>query len=108
MKDDREIRNVIKNFRFSKNEIEKIKCKANKSGMDLSKYIRNRALEYEIREKPDKEFYEVMKQMRSISNNLNQISMKAHTLGFIDVLAYRKEVNKLNTFMLQVKEKYLL
>jgi len=46
--------------------------------------------------------------MRSISNNLNQISKKAHTLGFVDELAYKKEADKWKQFMLDVKNEFLL
>ena len=46
--------------------------------------------------------------MRSISNNLNQISKKAHTLGFIDELAYKKEADKWKQFMIDVKKEFLI
>lgn len=78
-----------------------------KSGLNQSDYIRYTTLNKEIKEKPDDRFYEVMKLMRSISNNLNQISKKAHTLGFIDELKYKIESEKLDDFIDNVRTKFL-
>lgn len=59
---------------------------------------------FEPREKPGEEFYDTMKEMRAIGNNLNQIARKAHSLNFIDEPLYRKEAEKWNQFMLKVKK----
>ena len=61
-----------------------------------------------IREKPDNRFYEEMKQLRSIGNNLNQIAKKANSLNFIDYVSYQKETEKLNQFIIQIKKEFLL
>ena len=39
---------------------------------------------YEPKEKPDDRFYDVMRELSSIGNNINQLAAKANTLGFID------------------------
>ncbi len=49
-----------------------------------------------------------MKEMRAIGNNLNQIARKANALNFIDCSLYKKEVENLNRFMMDVKREYLL
>lgn len=97
-----------KQFWFNDEEDNALKIKSASVGMNESDYIRSLVLGYNPREKPDDRFYEVMKLMRSISNNLNQISKKAHTLGFVDELAYKKEADKWKQFMIDVKKEFLI
>ena len=61
----------------------------------------------EIKEKPDERFYEYIKEIRAIGNNLNQIAHKCNVLGIVDK-TYQEEVTKLNNFMIEIKKKYLL
>jgi len=65
--------------------------------MNESDFVRGLILGYKLKVKPDEEFYASIKLLRSISNNLNQIAAKAHSLGFVDELSYRKEVEKMDT-----------
>lgn len=45
---------------------------------------------YEPREKPDERFYDVMRELSAIGNNINQLAAKANTLGFIGRTAAQK------------------
>lgn len=92
---------------YTKEEIGILDEKVKKSGLNQSDYFRKCTLDKEIKEKPDKEFYEALKLFRSVSNNLNQIAVKAHKLGFIDELAYKKEVLKLDSFIDDIRAKYM-
>ena len=65
-------------------------------------------LGYTIKEKPDDRFYEMMKQMRSIAHNLNQLTVKAHSLGFIDELSLIKQMELWIKFMDEIKEEFLI
>lgn len=97
-----------KQFWLNKEELLALKTKSKKVGMNESEYVRNLLLGYEPKEKPDDRFYEVMKLMRAISNNLNQIAKKSHSLGYIDEIFYKKEADKWNKFMNLIKEEFLL
>jgi len=97
-----------KQFWFNEEENITLKNNSVNVGMNESDYIRSLVMGYTPREKPDDRFYEVMKLMRSISNNLNQISKKAHSLGFVDELAYKKEADNWKRFMKDVKKEFLL
>ena len=46
---------------------------------------------YEPKEKPDTRFYEAMRQLSAIGNNINQLAVKANTLGFIDTPMLKTE-----------------
>lgn len=97
-----------KQFWFNEKEKNLLAKKSSEAGMNESEYVRKVVLGYEIKEKPDDRFYDAIKMMRTTSNNLNQIAKKAHTLGFIDELEYKREVEKLNNFISDIKIKYLI
>ena len=100
-------RNIKKQIWLSYEEDKMLKHKADKVGMNEATLIRNLLLGYEPKEKPDERFYEAIKQIHSIGNNLNQIARKANSLGFIDVPMYQREISNLNDFMIGLKTKFL-
>lgn len=97
-----------KQFWFNEEEVMALKEKSSKAGMKECEFIRKILLGYELKEKPDERFYETIKQMRIISNNLNQIAKKAHALNYIDEVAYRKESENWHSFIEEVKDTYLV
>ena len=85
-----------------------LKKKSKKAGITESELVRRLVTDVIVKEKPDDRFYEVMKEMRAIGNNLNQIARKANSeKGFIDVNRYNIEAEKWNQFILKVKKEYL-
>ncbi|MDO5571847.1 MAG: plasmid mobilization relaxosome protein MobC [Bacteroidales bacterium] len=100
-------RNIKKQVWLNREEAIMLSKKSKKVGMNEATYIRNLLMNYEPREKPDDRFYETMKQMRLIGNNLNQIARKVNSLGYIEESYYKKESEKWNEFMIKVKKVYL-
>lgn len=100
-------RTFKKNFWFSEEECYNLRIKSEKAGINESDYIRNIVMGNTLKEKPDEEFYKSIKMMRSVANNLNQIAKKAHSLGFIDELTYKREVEKVDKIIDEIKEKFL-
>ncbi len=98
---------IKKQFWLSEKENKELIRKAKLSGLTQTAVIRILLTGYEPRERPDDRFYKTMGQMSSISNNLNQIAVKANKLGFIDVPMLKEEIYKLNKFQLQVESTYL-
>lgn len=101
-------RNILKQIWLNREEAETLKKKVKKVGLNESTLIRNLILDFEPREKPNDRFYDTMKQLYSLSNSLNQLARKANSLNFIDVPLYQKEVEKLNRFILEIKEEFLV
>lgn len=96
-----------KNFWFNDEEEYAIKELCSKSGMNESDIVRNLILGNSIKEAPTDKFYEVVRDLRSISNNINQLTKKAHSLGFIDEREYREEVTKLDILIDDLKIQFL-
>lgn len=63
---------------------------------------------YRLCEKPDPEFYQIMRELSAIGNRINQLAAKANALDFIDTPMLREEVRKWHDFQLDVRKKYLL
>ena len=98
---------IKKQILVSREEDQLIRQKAEQVGMNVSAYMRSRALDYNPKEKPPKEFYDAIKEIRKVGINLNQIAHKANALNFIDVPYYKKQVEILNSIILDIKRKYL-
>lgn len=100
-------RNIRIQVRLNDIEYEKLLDDISKSDETISDYIRKLILEKEIKEKPEKEFYKVMKQLSKIGVNLNQIAHKANSTNIIDKDYYEQEAKNWNELSRQIKSKYL-
>lgn len=100
-------RNKKKQFWFSEEECKILAINSTKAGLTESEYIREILLGYKLKEKPDDRFYENIKVIRSIANNMNQLAKKAHSLGFIDELEYKRNADRVVNFIEELKDKYL-
>ena len=88
-------RRIKKQFWLSPQDARELKRKAELCGITETAVIRILLHGYEPKEKPDTRFYEAMRQLSAIGNNINQLAVKANTLGFVDQVQYRKETDKL-------------
>lgn len=100
-------RNIQKIIRFNRKEAQDLEKKAKKACMTEAGLIRLLIRGYESREKPDDRFYDVMRELSSIGNNINQLAAKANTLGFIDAPLLKSEADKWNKFQSQVEREFL-
>ena len=62
---------------------------------------------YEPKEKPDARFYEAMRQLSTIGNNINQLAVKANALGFIDVPMLKAEALRWHKFQADIESVFL-
>ena len=100
-------RNKKKQFWFSEEECRILATDSEKVGLTESEYIRKILVGYKLKEKPDDRFYDNLKVIRGIAHNMNQLTKKAHSLGFIDELEYKKNVEMLKKFIREFKQEYL-
>ena len=91
------------------NEIEykKVMDDGEREKTSYSDYVRKLIMKAELKEKPDYEFYNVMKELSKIGINLNQLARKANTLNFIDKDEYKKQAEEWKSFSNKIKNKYL-
>lgn len=100
-------RNIQKIVRFSRDEAQDLQKKAKKACLSEAGLIRLLLRGYEPREKPDERFYDVMRELSSIGNNINQLAVKANALGFVDAPQLKKEVERWHKFQADIERTYL-
>ena len=92
---------------FNRKEAQDLAAKAKKACLSEAGLIRLLIRGYEPKEKPDDRFYDVMRELSSIGNNINQLAAKANTLGFIDAPMLKNEAAKWNKFQSEIERTYL-
>jgi len=102
-----QLRERIIPVRVSYSEYQKIIDNAKRADKKISTYMRAVALGTIIKEKPDGRFYECLKDLRYIRMGLKNIHNLAHFTQKIDVLKLEKEVEKIDKFILEIKQTYL-
>ena len=103
-------RNVQILFRLTEEEAEHLNELVRKSGRSKEAFLREMVMVkgYQLCEKPDPEFYRIMRELSAIGNRINQLAAKANALNFIDTPMLREEARKWHDFQLDVRKKYLL
>ena len=75
-------------FRLNDCDYEKLLKDVEKTGLTREAYLRDLVREKQPKELPPIQFQDVLRELRQINVNMNQIAMKAHTLNFIDAPFY--------------------
>ena len=91
-------------FCLNDNELKSLNSKIRKSGMSQSAFLRRLCAEKEIKEQPSADLKEVISQLRRIGINIQQVAVKAHTLGFIDAPLYRSNYEDLQSVIGKIME----
>ena len=81
--------------------------KAKKACLTEAALIRLLIRGYEPREKPDERFYDAMRELSAIGNNINQLAVKANALGFVDAPQLKKEAERWHKFQADIERTYL-
>lgn len=98
---------IKKQFWLSPQEVAELKRKAELAGISETAVIRLLLRGYEPREKPDERFYEAMRNLSAIGNNINQLAVKANVLGFVDALMLKEEALLWHRFQADIEAEFL-
>ena len=100
-------RTIEKHILMTRAEAQDLQKKAKKACLSEAGLIRLLLKGYEPREKPDADFYETMKELSAIGNNINQLAVKANALGFADAPQLKKEAERWHKFQADMERTYL-
>lgn len=100
-------RNIRIQVRLNDVEYAKLLDDIEKSGENISDYIRKLIIGKEIKEKPDHDFLKILNQLSKIGVNINQIAHKVNGLGKFDKEQYEQESKTLHQIVKELKRKYL-
>ena len=82
-------------LRLDDREYNKLKEWSAATNRTMSDYLRELLEDNQPIEFPSIEYQEVLRELRKIGINLNQLASKAHTLGFVDERDYKAESDRL-------------
>lgn len=100
-------RTIDKHIRFDEKENKLLHELSIKSGLTESDVIRTLLKGNEIKELPDKKFYDAINEINKIGVNINQLAKVANTNGDIYYDKLIHNLNYLNRILQQIKDKYL-
>ena len=100
-------RTVKKQFWFSRDEAQDLQKKAKKTCLTEAALVRLLVRGYEPKERHDQRFYDVMRQLSSIGNNINQLAAQANSLSFVDAKKLQKEAERWHKFQADVERQFL-
>ena len=95
-------------FRLNEEEAQHLYELVKRSGHSKEAFLRDMVKGYRLCEKPDPEFYKIMRELSAIGNRINQLAAKANALGFVDAPMLAQEAKKWHEFQVDVRKKYLL
>ena len=98
---------VKKQFWLTEEEAQDLKHKAEITGLTEVAVIRMLLKGYHPKEKPDRYFYDALRQLYYFGNNLDRLLKKANSLGFIDAPLLRQEIKAWQTFRSDIENEYL-
>lgn len=86
-------------FLLRLNEAEHVRLMTDvrQTGLSREAYLRALISGYVPRPLPPAEYYEVLRELRAIGNNLNQIAAKAHATGHPDSAIFQREADDLRS-----------
>lgn len=90
--------------RLSNEELMFLNSEVAKTGLSREEYLRALINKVVPANKPTNELVEVIKQLRMIGNNLNQIAVIAYKTSSIDIMKYKHESEKLQEEILKIME----
>ena len=101
-------RNIKVTFRLNQSEADYFKNKVRKSKLSQEAYIRQLIKDLVPMDMPPPDYFLMMKELRFIGNNLNQIAQKAHVLRVLDVKRYDEQVTLLNKAIIEITNAVML
>lgn len=80
---------------FTKDELDALMTKVQKTYLSREGFCRQVLNAAEVREAPSADVKELLRLMRRIGGNINQLLHRANTVGFIDTVQLRKDLVEL-------------
>ena len=96
-------RSIKITFRLNSQECQQFRKQVAKTGFSQESYLRTLINGYIPKELPSPDYHAMMKELRAIGNNLNQIAARANTTGNIDRIIFQLEADRLRQAVLDIQ-----
>ena len=97
-------RTVKIDLRLTESEAAALNRDVQKAGVSREAYLRSLIRRMPLKEKPPKDVIDILRSLQQISNNMNQIAVKANTKGFVDTASYWENVRWLRETVSKLTE----
>lgn len=97
-------RTVEIKVRLNDKEADALNQRVRKSGLSREAYLRHLIGGAMPRDAPAPDYFNFMRELHNIGNNLNQIAQKAHVLNVIDVKRYDESCRRIEKLIRDVTE----
>ena len=101
-------RNIQIITRLNKTESESLRKRVKKSGLSQEAYVRHLITGLVPTDAPPPDYFAMMKELRHIGVNLNQIAQKAHGLNVMDVKRYDDNAALLKKAVVEITNAVML
>jgi len=101
-------RTVAIKCRLNQKEAGELNKRVKKSGLSRENYLRHLINGLVPTDTPPLDYFAMMKELRAIGINLNQIAQKAHVLNVLDVTRYDAAVTLLNKAVVDITNAVML
>lgn len=89
-------RNIAMLLRFTKAEMDSLNKKSKKAGRSREGYCRQILNDSVVKEAPPADFYGLMREVKRVGSNLDQLLKLANSKGLLDVSAIRKSLDEIH------------
>ena len=93
-------------IRFTKDELESLTKKSRKAGLSREGYCRRILNGATVKEAPSIDSMVMLRELRRIGYNLNEVLKKANAIGLIDVPEMRKSVAEIRQAVKSIQDAY--
>ncbi len=100
-------RDIKKQIYLNDKENKLLKKKSEKAGLSESEFIRMYINGYEVKEKPDENFYNILRNLNGIATNINQIARGVNSYRYINENKYYEQYKKILDFIDDIQKVYL-
>ena len=95
-------------MRLDKKEVDALNKRVIKSGLSREAYLRHLVNNLVPTDTPPPDYHSMMREIRAIGTNLNQVAQKAHVLNVVDVKRYDESVTALNKAVVEITNAVML
>ena len=93
---------------LTKDELEDLRNKVRKSGLSREGFLRKIIRGAEVMEAPQADVRKLIREMRRVGNNINQILVRINSQNILDLVQFRKDMKDLREVIQLVIDEYAI
>ena len=97
----------IVSARITDVEYQALQKRRKDAGVSMSRYVRSALLSAKVVQRISRADAEVLRKLAGEANNINQLAVKANSLGFVDAPQLKKEAERWHKFQADVERTFL-